>query len=148
MLFVDLDNLKTINDSLGHDTGDEVLRIVAQRLGRAVRSDDLVARLGGDEFVAVFVGSVTRPDLDDLTARLHAALAEPIDVDGVTLRVGTSIGIVVVDSPERRGAAEIIRDADSAMYEAKNGGGGRCHYFTDDLRGRLRVRLADDDQEA
>jgi diguanylate cyclase (GGDEF)-like protein/PAS domain S-box-containing protein len=109
VLFIDLDNLKTINDSLGHDAGDDVLWSAAQRLRRAVRSDDVVARLGGDEFVALLIGQIARPDLDVLAERLHATLWEPVVIEGVTLRIGASIGIVVIESNDPRGAAEILR---------------------------------------
>src|SRR6202008_4636608 len=84
VLFIDLDNLKTINDSLGHDAGDDVLRSAAQRLRRAVRSDAVVPRLGGDEFVALLIGQIARSDLDALAERLHATLSEPIVIEGVT----------------------------------------------------------------
>ena len=140
VLFIDLDNLKTVNDSLGHDAGDDVLRNVAQRLCRAVRSDDVVARHGGDEFVALLIGQIARPDLDALADRLHATLSEPVVIDNVTLRIGASIGIVVVENNDPRGAAEILRDADTAMYEAKATGRGKSHYFTEHLRDRRRGR--------
>ena len=138
VLFIDLDNLKTINDSLGHDAGDDVLRSAAQRLRRAVRPDDVVARLGGDEFVALLIGQIARPDLDALADRLHATLSEPVVIDNSTLRVGASIGIVVIENNDPRGAAEFLRDADTAMYEAKATGRGKSHYFTEQLRDRRR----------
>ena len=138
VLFIDLDNLKTVNDSLGHDAGDDVLRSVAQRLCRAVRSDDVVARLGGDEFVALLIGQIARPDLDALADRLHATLSDPVVIEGVTLRITASIGIVVIDNSDPRRTAEILRDADTAMYEAKTTGRGKSHYFTEQLRDRRR----------
>jgi diguanylate cyclase (GGDEF)-like protein/PAS domain S-box-containing protein len=140
VLFIDLDNLKTINDSLGHDAGDDVLRSAAQRLCRAVRSDDVVARLGGDEFLALLLGQIARPDLDALADRLHATLSEPVVIEDVTLRITASIGIVVIDSSDPRGTAEILRDADTAMYEAKTSGRGKSHYFTEQLRDRKRLQ--------
>ncbi len=140
VLFIDLDNLKSINDSLGHDAGDDVLRRVAQRLRGAVRSDDVVARLGGDEFVALLIGQIARPDLDALADRLHTTLSEPVVIDNSTLRVGASIGIVVIENNDRRGTAEILHDADTAMYEAKTTGRGKSHYFTEQLRDRRRGR--------
>ncbi len=138
VLFIDLDNLKTINDMFGHDAGDDVLRSAAQRLRRAVRSDDVVARFGGDEFVALLIGQIARPDLDALADRLHTTLSETIVIDDVTLRIGGSIGIVVIESNDPRGAAQILRDADTAMYEAKTTGRGKSHYFTEQLRDRRR----------
>ncbi|MGO9355495.1 MAG: diguanylate cyclase domain-containing protein, partial [Mycobacterium sp.] len=111
VLFIDLDNLKTINDMFGHDAGDDLLRSAAQRLCRAVRSDDVVARLGGDEFVALLIGQIARPDLDALADRLHVTLSEPVVIEGMTFRVGASIGIVVVEKNDPRGVAQILRDA-------------------------------------
>ena len=138
VLFIDLDNLKTINDLLGHDAGDDLLRRAAQRLRRAVRSDDVVARLGGDEFVALLIGQIARPDLDALAERIQATLSEPVVIEGVRLRIGASIGIVVIENNDPRGAAEILRDADTAMYAAKTTGRGKSHYFTEHLRDRRR----------
>jgi diguanylate cyclase (GGDEF)-like protein/PAS domain S-box-containing protein len=138
VLFIDLDNLKTINDMFGHDAGDDLLQIAAQRLCRAVRSDDVVARLGGDEFVALLIGQIARPDLDALAHRLHVTLSEPVVIEGMTLRIGASIGIVVIENNDPRGAAQILRDADTAMYEAKTTGRGKSQYFTEQLRDRKR----------
>ncbi|HTY31702.1 diguanylate cyclase domain-containing protein [Mycobacterium sp.] len=138
VLFIDLDNLKTINDLLGHDAGDDVLRSAAQRLCRALRSDDVVARLGGDEFVALLISEIARPDLDALAERIHASLSEPIVIDGITLRIGASSGIVVIENNDSRSAAQILRDADTAMYAAKTTGRGKSHYFTEQLRDRKR----------
>jgi diguanylate cyclase (GGDEF)-like protein/PAS domain S-box-containing protein len=138
VLFIDLDNLKTINDMFGHDAGDDLLRSAAQRLCRAVRSDDVVARLGGDEFVALLIGQIAHPDLDELADRLHATLSEPVVIDEVTIRIGASIGIVVVENNDPRCAAQILHDADTAMYEAKATGRGKSYYFTEQLRDRRR----------
>lgn len=129
MLFIDLDRLKDVNDTFGHHVGDEVLRTAAQRLCVAVRSGDVVGRFGGDEFVALLVGPITSIDVDQLGDRIHAALAEPVVIDGVKLHVKASIGIVVLKDNDPRDTAEILRDADIAMYAAKAGGGSRTHYF-------------------
>lgn len=99
---------------------------MAQRLRRAVRSDDVVGRLGGDEFVALLIGQIACSDLDALADRLPATLSEPVVIDDVTLRVGASIGIVVIENNDPRGAAEILRDADTAMYAAKTTGRGNA----------------------
>ncbi|MCB0950161.1 MAG: diguanylate cyclase [Mycobacterium sp.] len=136
ILFIDLDRLKEVNDTFGHHIGDDVLRVAAQRLRGAVRSDDVVGRFGGDEFVALLLGQISSSDLDQLGDRIHAALAEPVVIDGKRLRIEASIGIVVLEDDDPRGAAEILRNADSAMYAAKAGGGGRTHYFGDQVGGR------------
>ncbi|MBV9090627.1 MAG: diguanylate cyclase [Mycobacteriaceae bacterium] len=138
VLFVDLDNLKTVNDSLGHDAGDDLIRIAAQRLRHGVRAGDVVARLGGDEFVALLCGPIGDTDLDGLVVRIHALLRELAVIGGVSLRIGASIGVVLIEDDDRRGATEILRDADLAMYEAKTDGRGRTHYFSEQLRGTPR----------
>lgn len=130
VLFVDLDDLKTINDTLGHHVGDGVLQITARLLRQAARRQDIVGRFGGDEFVILLVGHLTRDDVDLLVGRLHAALDEPVAVDGTTLRIQVSIGVVLINGDEYLAAAQILRDADRAMYQAKKHGPGRTHYFT------------------
>lgn len=134
VMFVDLDNLKAVNDSLGHDAGDDLIRIAAQRLRHGVRAGDVVARLGGDEFVALLCGPIAEADLTGLAARIHAVLREPVAVAGVSLQIGASIGVVLIEDDDRRDAAEVLRDADLAMYEAKTDGRGKTHYFTEQLR--------------
>ncbi|WP_077087006.1 sensor domain-containing protein [Mycobacterium rhizamassiliense] len=128
VLFIDLDNLKAVNDSLGHDAGDELIRVAADRLRRAVGADDLVARFAGDEFVAVIVGEVT--DIDALAARLHQSLSGPAAIAGSTVCPSASIGIVVADEPERRSPKDIVRNADLAMYQAKGTGPGATAYWS------------------
>jgi diguanylate cyclase (GGDEF)-like protein len=100
----------------------------------------VVARLGGDEFLALLIGQIARPDLDALADRLHATLSEPVVIGDVTLRITASIGIVVIDNSDPRGTAEILRDADTAMYEAKTSGRGKSRYFTEQLRDRKRLQ--------
>jgi diguanylate cyclase (GGDEF)-like protein/PAS domain S-box-containing protein len=141
VLYIDLDDLKAINDSLGHDAGDNALRIAAQRLRLAVRPGDVVARLGGDEFVALLGGPITGPDLEQLAERLHATLSEPVVIAGGALRIGASIGIVVVEPNDPRDARQVLRDADTAMYAAKAKGRGTSHYFTDHRTDQLRDRI-------
>jgi diguanylate cyclase (GGDEF)-like protein len=134
VLFIDLDKLKVINDSLGHEAGDTVIRTAAQRLRRAVRPDDVIARLGGDEFVALLIGPSTCVALDQLSDRLHATLAEPTRGGDATLRLSASIGIATIGQHDQRDATAILHDADLAMYEAKTTGRGRSHHFTEQLR--------------
>lgn len=119
VLFIDLDNLKSINDSLGHDSGDELLQSVAQRLRTSVGPYDVVGRLGGDEFVTLVAGDLGGSDLADFVSRLERSLSEPMTLGAATVRTQGSIGVTVVAPDDHRSAIEILRDADSAMYETK-----------------------------
>jgi diguanylate cyclase (GGDEF)-like protein/PAS domain S-box-containing protein len=135
VLFIDMDKFKSINDALGHHAGDTVLQIVAQRLRRTLRPDDVVGRVGGDEFVALIAAPVERGEVDDLVEQLHAALEEPIVIgdesDCASMAcapISASIGVVTVPPDEQRGAVEILRDADLAMYQAKTTGQGTSYF--------------------
>jgi diguanylate cyclase (GGDEF)-like protein/PAS domain S-box-containing protein len=135
VVFIDFDNFKAINDALGHHAGDTVLKIAAQRLDQALRSDDVVGRVGGDEFVALLAAPFEPAELDVLANRMHAALAEPIAVDrqfnSATARyvwISASIGLVTVCAGDSRSAEEILRDADLAMYQAKRTGHATSHF--------------------
>jgi len=127
VLFVDLDDFKTVNDSLGHAAGDELLRQTARRLHACTRSSDTAARLGGDEF-AILVESIgKRADVDAVAARIHSALDEPFSIQGVELFVHASIGIA--SNADGTGCEELLRNADMAMYAAKAAGKGRSELF-------------------
>ena len=141
VLFMDLDKFKVINDSLGHSVGDQVLRIVGERLRRCAGHDDLVGRLGGDEFVVVTSDVTEAGEVRALAEHLRAALAEPIGVLGRQLHLDASIGIVLVAPDDRRSAEDLLRDADVAMYQAKTLGRGRFHFFDVTLRERMQRRL-------
>jgi diguanylate cyclase (GGDEF)-like protein len=134
VLFLDLDRFKLVNDSLGHAAGDEVLRIVSRRLATAVRGTDLVGRLAGDEFVVLVQELAGDEDLHGLVDRLFAVLAEPLSVNGRRLTVTASIGIALLDQAERSDAESLLRDADVAMYTAKQSGRSRAVTFDAQLR--------------
>jgi diguanylate cyclase (GGDEF)-like protein/PAS domain S-box-containing protein len=135
VLFVDLDDFKSINDSLGHDAGDEVIQLAGQRIRDAVRNDDSVYRLAGDEFVVLVAGPLGSPQLRDLTDRISTRLREPMSVAGLTVGVGGSIGVVDPGDGELRDAAELLRQADRAMYEAKARGRRTARYALDEQWG-------------
>lgn len=139
VVFIDLDNFKTVNDSSGHSIGDALLRVAAERLSRHLRAVDSAARFGGDEFVVICEEIGSDHELLVIADRLVAAMAEPFRVDGQEFVLGASIGIAVSqrgdDSPEA-----LLRDADLAMYEAKDRGRGRCVVFDGALRGALELR--------
>ncbi len=139
-LFVDLDNFKAINDSLGHATGDELLRAVAARLTAVVREADAVGRLGGDEFV-VIAGEMSLASGPELIAeRLLGALDLPFQLAGVAqpLKVTASIGIAAGDRPS---AAELLRDADIAMYQSKWDGRHRYTQFQSGMQTAVQTRM-------
>jgi diguanylate cyclase (GGDEF)-like protein/PAS domain S-box-containing protein len=123
VMFVDLDRLKGVNDTLGHAVGDSLIVAVARRLLQAVRPDDTVARLGGDEFVVVCPDVVDRETRRDLPRRLLEALCRPVVLEPATVCVTASIGIV--DAGEEADPTDLIRAADAAMYRAKRAGGNR-----------------------
>jgi diguanylate cyclase (GGDEF)-like protein/PAS domain S-box-containing protein len=130
ILLVDLDGFKQVNDSLGHDAGDQLLREVAQRFKRIVRESDTVARFGGDEF-ALLLEYVTEPDVVALARRLLDGVAQPVDIAGRGVSLGASIGIVL-DSGSGH-SEELVRDADVAMYAAKDGGRNRYEIFSPEM---------------
>ena len=141
VLFMDLDNFKFINDSLGHGVGDEVLRSVGRRLDRAAPENALVGRIGGDEFV-VLAEETDRRLLARVGDRLLAALGDPLQLDGRQLHVGGSIGMLVSPPDDARTGQELLRDADVAMYQAKTRGGGCYAFFDVELRESVQRRMA------
>jgi diguanylate cyclase (GGDEF)-like protein len=140
VLFLDLDNFKVVNDSLGHLAGDLLLIELAHRLVASVRAGDTVARFGGDEF-AVLLEEVADADEVLITAeRLGSALRAPIDVEGRQVTPDASIGVALStgrsDEPE-----DVLRRADLAMYQAKAAGKGRCSVFEPAMQARADARL-------
>jgi diguanylate cyclase (GGDEF)-like protein/PAS domain S-box-containing protein len=135
-LFLDLDNFKVVNDSLGHGAGDELLVEVAGRLRANVRPGDLVARFGGDEFVVV-CERVDENGAVALAQRILGALAAPVRLGGVDIRPNASIGVTVQTAGHRQ-ADELVRDCDIAMYQAKAGGKRRITVL--DSQGRAEAR--------
>ncbi|MCU1350838.1 MAG: putative signaling protein [Acidimicrobiales bacterium] len=127
MLFIDLDDFKTVNDALGHSAGDELLKITGVRLSEHARLSDTCARLGGDEFGILLEGLVRASEAYDVAERLVDRLGEPVTIDGTTLAIGASVGIVVSDGTES--AEHLVRNADLAMYQAKRAGKGRLEVF-------------------
>ncbi len=140
LLFLDLDQFKKINDSHGHDTGDLLLKVVAERLRSSVRREDTVARLGGDEF-NVLLHEVRDVDAAGQVAEnLLQALAEPVHTDNVTLSVTASIGIAMLPS-DGTDAAGVMQRADHAMYQAKQQGRNRFKFYADSLSARFTERM-------
>jgi len=121
VMFIDLDGFKAVNDSMGHQAGDELLKVVAQRLRQATRSNDFVARLGGDEFVVVLSELDQLADATRLAAKLNNLISMPVPLTEGIARISTSIGISLFPA-NGRSSAELLGKADDAVYQAKAAG--------------------------
>jgi diguanylate cyclase (GGDEF)-like protein len=127
VIYIDLDDFKPINDTLGHDAGDAVLIGAAERLLASLRPADTAARLGGDEF-AVLLVDIAEEHIGVVADRLAANLTRPLEVGGAELTVGASLGVATAASGTVT-AADLVRNADVAMYVAKHGGKGRLSVY-------------------
>ncbi len=139
VLIADLDQFKLINDSMGHQAGDELLRAVAPRLAAAVRETDTVARFGGDEFVVLCDGVGSEAQALDLAKRLACVLDEPLVISGAPVYVSASFGVAYAGHDSD--AEGLLRDADAALYRAKARGRGRCELFDAPMRAQAMARL-------
>lgn len=140
IVYLDLDGFKAVNDAHGHETGDQLLAILAGRMTEALREGDTLARLGGDEFVAVLVDL---PEIDasgPILERLLEAASQPITVGDVVLKVSASLGVSVYPQEEEVDADQLLRQADQAMYQAKQAGKNRFHVFDSDHDRTVRGR--------
>jgi diguanylate cyclase (GGDEF)-like protein/PAS domain S-box-containing protein len=138
--FIDLDQFKFVNDSLGHQIGDELLKVVAARIQSCMRTNDMVARQGGDEFVIVLGARKNREDMTDMMQRVLACVAEPWVVNGLELQVTCSIGVTLYPN-DALDAETLLRHADSAMYRAKELGRNNFQYFTAEMNLHATERL-------
>jgi diguanylate cyclase (GGDEF)-like protein/PAS domain S-box-containing protein len=141
VMFVDLDHFKTINDTLGHEAGDELLLEMSRRLRDCVRDDDTVARLGGDEFTIILAELRHPEDAAGVAEKIILAVQEPMTIAGTTLEISASIGISLF--PEDGNDPEtLLRNADSAMYRAKESGRNTYQLCTEDMKRRAHERLS------
>jgi diguanylate cyclase (GGDEF)-like protein len=141
VLFLDLDRFKHINDSRGHDTGDQLLKAVSQRLRDTLRGEDIVIRMGGDEFVVIMKSVSDAEDVNEAARRITESLASPVIVNGQPLITTASIGVSLFP---RDGAdmGELLRHSDTAMYQAKERGRNNCQIFSPFMDRRLKQRIA------
>jgi len=142
VVFIDLDNFKLVNDSLGHNAGDELLKIVAGRMVRCVKATDTVVRLGGDEFVVILFDQPKSVDLvSTALQKIRAAIAEPVCIDGRNLQVTGSIGIANYPK-DGEDADALLAHADAAMYRAKEIGRDNFQFYTPELNAKVHEKLA------
>ena len=149
LFLLDLDRFKAVNDTLGHQTGDTLLKQVAQRLQRTIGEAGLVGRIGGDEFQVILPTMADREQLGELARRVIFDLSQPYSIDGSAISIGCSIGIAL--SPDDGTDAEtLVRNADLALYAAKGDGRGIHRFFRDELLvgAQSRKQLEDDLREA
>ena len=141
VLFLDLDRFKHINDSRGHETGDKLLKAVAQRIRATMRNEDVVIRMGGDEFIVVLKSIGNTDQVNEAAARITEALSAPVIVDGRPLVTTASIGVSLYP---RDGAdmGELLRHSDTAMYQAKDRGRNNFQLFSPIMARRLKERMA------
>lgn len=132
LLLLDLDRFKAVNDTLGHQTGDELLKQVAQRLQRVIGYSGVVGRLGGDEFQVIIASDTIRANVEALSQDIIVAVSQPYSIDGNAITIGCSIGIAI--APEHgQSVEELVRNADLALYAAKDRGRGLHHVYNGDL---------------
>lgn len=141
VLFLDLDRFKHVNDSRGHDTGDKLLKTVAQRIRSTMRAQDVVVRMGGDEFVVVMKDVEGSAQVAEAAARINHALGAPMVVDGRTLVTTVSVGAARYPE-DGTDMGELLRHSDTAMYQAKDRGRNNFQHFSPAMDRRLKERIA------
>jgi diguanylate cyclase (GGDEF)-like protein/PAS domain S-box-containing protein len=140
VLFLDLDNFKEVNDTLGHGVGDILLQQLAKRLDQSIRPTETVARLGGDEFAIIQVGVNQPVEASALSRRLLESVKSPFQIDGQEIHVGVSIGVAIPepgDTPEK-----VLKNADIALYQSKQAGRGTVRFFEAKMDTELQFRKA------
>ena len=148
VLFVDLDKLKDVNDNIGHGVGDQLLNTIAKRLVSATRPSDIVARIGGDEFVVLCDGLGDEHVAMDVADRVRQAMTGQVILQGIEIFTSASIGIamatpaLLAEESPNDAAVTLLRNADTAMYRAKQRGRGRCEMFSEEMRKTDRERAA------
>ncbi len=140
LMFVDLDRFKIINDSMGHDAGDQLIRIAGERLSSLTREKDILFRWGGDEFTIILEDIDNLDDVSTITERIIKGMSSPISIAKQELVITTSIGIAVYPN-DSDSAEALIKNADAAMYHAKGSGRNRYEFYTPEMNARAKERL-------
>jgi len=145
VFFVDIDRLKDVNDTIGHDSGDALITNVGRRLVAATRPGDVIGRIGGDEFAVMCEGLTDDVAAMELAERVRRSITGQMTIQGVEIRTGASIGVALADGIHDEmalieSAEALMRDADTAMYQAKMRGRSRCAFFTERMRESARER--------
>ncbi|RYY02682.1 MAG: EAL domain-containing protein [Gammaproteobacteria bacterium] len=140
LLFVDLNGFKQVNDNFGHDAGDAIIRVCAERLSACMRRSDSVARMGGDEFTLLLSHIENHTDVAHIAEKIIALLSEAADINGYEVVVGCSIGIAIYPQAGRD-AETLLKNADMAMYKAKQEDGSSFCFFTDAMNQNVRRQL-------
>jgi diguanylate cyclase (GGDEF)-like protein len=140
LLLLDLDNFKVVNDTLGHNSGDQLLRLVAQRLLDTLRTHDVICRIGGDEFVVIIEAAEAANEADAVARKILLALSEPFLLDHHLLHISASIGVAAYPA-HGDNAQSLMRGADTAMYHAKNQGRNAYQMFLPEMAARAHKRL-------
>jgi diguanylate cyclase (GGDEF)-like protein len=140
LLYLDLDNFKMINDSMGHEAGDQLLITAAERLTKCLREEDSIARLGGDEFAIILTGIDAVHYASIVANKIIRALNQPVYIDGQGLSIKASLGITIAPQ-DGMGSAELMKNADVAMYEAKQKGKNSFRFFTPDMDRNVANRV-------
>ncbi len=141
LFFLDLDNFKSVNDTMGHNAGDELLRLASQRLNDAVRQNDMPARLGGDEFLVVSEDLVRPEDAEIIAHKVARLFQRPFEIEQRELYVTTSVGIAIFPQ-DGETADDLLRSADTAMYHAKAAGKNKYRFFTREMQDTADQHLA------
>jgi len=140
VVFIDLDGFKAVNDTHGHEAGDHLLITLAERMKGALRDGDILARLGGDEFVAVLIDLADVDDSAPMLNRLLAAAAQPVHLGQARLQVSASLGVTFYPQVQELEPDQLMRQADQAMYQAKQSGKNRFHVFDAEQDRNVRAR--------
>ncbi|MEE8379090.1 MAG: EAL domain-containing protein, partial [Gammaproteobacteria bacterium] len=141
VLFVDIDRFKTVNDSLGHEAGDQLIIHVAKSLKDCLRGDDSIHRFGGDEFVAILHNIQELSDISLVTDRMMKSLNAPVNISGSDIYSSVCIGVALFPDDDDNGD-NLLKYADAAMYHAKEQGGNNCQLYNEELTRRVKRRLS------